>query len=627
MNKIIVRAPVRADLAGGTLDLWPLYLFHPGSRTVNVALSRFAECEISSRSDQQIEVSLADQQYHRTYPSFAELVADERVALIARAVEHFRLHGIRIVTRSDVPRGSGLGASSALAVALVRALSEFVDQPVDGDELIALVRDLETRVLGCPAGIQDYYPAVFGGLAALHLTPGKAVRHPIVLPLPQLAEHLVVHYSGVSHFSGTNNWEIYKQQLDGDGATAELLERIAAISVRMEHALRDGDFAAAGCALADEWSERKALVSGITTPEIDDAIARAIDAGAWGGKVCGAGGGGCLVFLVAPDRRQAVLDALADAPGVPLDVSPIGQGLVVERTAEGAVPSLLARRARGVAAGESPEQLFVVSDERGRYRPFVFGEAAVTFDDAHKGLHQTLVRALLAPIDIHGGRVRWDEGIAVSAERLNLNATPDSDRELEIPADSDILFSAAVEGEGELRRLLQERERLFIYYNPAFGLYSEPSEDRDSFVRRCMEEATRTLESTTERLESSYRRRIDQMREKADRDQRRLGNDEETSESIGSEVGIAWGQTLFNITSGRPARTEAPQSVSEADYMERITQLQRLWEREREELRDELMSKARAVEEISIAPSERNIEVRKFVIIWAPSLRSALAGD
>src|SRR5258706_15672599 len=157
MKKVTVRAPVRADLAGGTLDLWPLYLFHPGARTLNVAISNHAESEVARVPGDAIEIHLTDQQSAHRYESMAELAADPKAALIHRLLEHFRLTGIRITTRTDAPRGSGLGGSSALAITLVKALSELADAFVEGDDLIALVRGLATRLLRIPAGIQDYY--------------------------------------------------------------------------------------------------------------------------------------------------------------------------------------------------------------------------------------------------------------------------------------------------------------------------------------------------------------------------------------------------------------------------------------------------------------------------------------
>jgi D-glycero-alpha-D-manno-heptose-7-phosphate kinase len=627
MKKITVRTPARVDLAGGTLDLWPLYLFHPGSRTVNVAVSRFAECEITLRGDSAIELTLGDQPYHRRYASIAELLADPRASLVARAVEHFRLSGLSIVTRTEIPRGSGLGGSSALAVALVRALSELAEEPVDGDDLVALVRDLETRVLSVPAGVQDYYPAVWGGVASLHLEPGRIARHPVTIPLSQLGEHLVVHYSGVSHFSGTNNWEIYKRRIDGDERVAALLGRIAAAAHDMEDALAAADFADAGSALAREWEARVELVEGISTPEIDQAITAALAAGAWGAKVCGAGGGGCIVFLTPAERRSDVVAALAGVPGETLDLSPVNAGLVVERSDEMAHPLPLARRARASSGEPTPEHLFVVSDEKGRYRPFVFVEAAVTFDDAHKGVHEMLIRSMLAPVDVHAGRVQWNDALAIPSEKLNLNALPSPDREMEVPPESESLTEAIVDGEAEFRELLLSTEKLHIYFNPAFGIYSRPGEPREAFVTRCSEEAAQKLESKTERLEASYRRRVDQIREKADRDQRAHSDDAAGEEIQASDVGIAWGQTLFNITSGRPLPPDDPQSIDEADYLQRIARIQKMWEREREELREELNVRARSIEELTLTPAPRNVEMRKYVVIWAPSLRAAIAAN
>ena len=102
MRKIIVRAPVRADLAGGTLDLWPIYLFHPGSRTVNVAISYYAESEVCETGDGAIEVHLTDQQYRQRYESLKDVAADPKAALIYRALEYFHLTGLQITTPSAV---------------------------------------------------------------------------------------------------------------------------------------------------------------------------------------------------------------------------------------------------------------------------------------------------------------------------------------------------------------------------------------------------------------------------------------------------------------------------------------------------------------------------------------------
>jgi D-glycero-alpha-D-manno-heptose-7-phosphate kinase len=616
MTRIIARVPVRADLAGGTLDLWPLYLFNPGSRTVNLAISIFAECEVETRGDSAIEIEMEDAGVEARFASLGELQADARMALFAKALEHFELTGLRISTRTEAPRGSGLGGSSALAIALVRALSILAGRPVEGDDLIHLVRDLETRLLGIPAGIQDYYPPVYGGLAALHLDPGDVVRHPITLPLPELGRHLVLHYSGVSHFSGTNNWQMYKGFVDGDRRVRDGLGEISRISIEMEKALIARDFAAAGRALGAEWSARKKLVDGITTPEVDAVIAAAVRAGAWAGKVCGAGGGGCIIILTPEERREGVIEALANAPGKTLEVAPVAGGLTVEEDREAASYRLSPRRpARG---GDEIEQLWLAAGG-GSYRPYVLAEAAITFDAPRHGLHRTITRTFVAPIEPQSGMPRWRESDQVDPANLDLRTSPEPGRESIGPRDPASLIERAPEGEQLLKELLTESESLTLFFNPAFEMFSQPDETREDFLARCLEHADQALENESERLEKTFRRRIDQMRERAERDQREVDDGAgDSDDARHQEVGIAWGQTLYNITSGRRATSDAPRSRNEADYIEKITQLQKSWEREQEVLREELTSRARSIEEVILTPDHRGIDTRRYLVLWIP---------
>lgn len=622
MNKVIVRAPVRADLAGGTLDLWPLYLFHPGSRTVNVAISYFAESEVSETGGGPIEVHLTDQQYTQSYESLLEMASDPKVALLHRAVEHFKLSGIRITTRTDAPRGSGLGGSSALAITLVRALSEIAGQPVDGEDLIFLVRDLETRLLGVPAGIQDYYPPVFGGLGSLHLNPGKPARHALQTSVHDLGAHMLLHYTGIAHFSGTNNWELYKRQVEKKKKVDKGLQRIAEISVEMERALDSGNFAAAGAALQKEWEARKALIDGISTPEIDAAITAARDAGAWGGKVCGAGGGGCIVFLLPPEHREAVVRALASVPGRVLDAVPVPHGLTIERERDTHATPVVRARPPMRRDDETLEQLYVYeSAGRGKYRPFVLAEGIVTHAESRSGTHLQSVRSYLAPVTPADGHVLWHQASQIEAEKLDIRAVPDPARGVEIGVTPETLVRNAAQAQDGFKQFLEQNARLLIFHNPNFGIYSEPAETREAFIERCLEEANRQLEDQQERLESTFRRRIDQLRERSEREQRELDDDETRTRSEQKEVNVAWGQTLYNITSGRPAAVaDADVSVREVDYLENIAQIQKAWDRELETLRDELTVKARSVEELSIVATGRNIEVTKYVILWAASL-------
>ncbi|HEX7190803.1 MAG TPA: hypothetical protein VF381_04440 [Thermoanaerobaculia bacterium] len=620
MKKVIVRAPVRADLAGGTLDLWPIYLFHPGSRTVNVAISYYAESEVTATTDSAIEIHLSDQQYRQRYESLQELAADPKAALIYRALEHFRLTGISITTRTDAPRGSGLGGSSALTVTLVRALSEFASTPFDGDDLVFLVRDLETRLLGVPAGIQDYYPPVYGGLAALHLEPGVPVRHAISLPVAELAQHFVLHYTGVAHFSGTNNWEMYKRQVERKKKIQKGFAKIAATSIEMERALESGDMEAAGRALAKEWENRKALIDGISTSEIDTAIAAAISAGAWGGKVCGAGGGGCVVFLTPKEKREDVIRALGGVEGRVLDVQPVAHGMTV-RIEDDTAAHVPARRSYRETMRQSVDQLYI-SGGAGDYRPYLLAESVITHTEPRSGVHHTIVRSYIAPIVPKDGSVLWHQASQINADTLDIRAVPDPDRELAIDVAPEDLTQIASASEEGFKQFIGETERLRIFHNPAFNLYSDPDESRIAFIERCAEEATHRLDDESERLESTFRRRIDQVKERSERDTREIEKDDTVPRERRDDVNVNWGQALYNITAGRPASAvaDAPSSVRETDYMEKIAQIQRAWDRELEARREVLMTQAREVEEIEIVPTPKNIDVAKYVILWAAGL-------
>ena len=622
MNKVTVRAPVRADLAGGTLDMWPLYLFHPGSRTVNVAISFYAESAVTETGDGAIEINLTDQQYEQRYESLQELAADPKAALIYRAVEHFHLKGISITTRTDAPRGSGLGGSSALSITLVRALSELAGNPLEGVELINTVRDLETRLLGVPAGIQDYYPPVFGGLASLHLVPGAPIRHPISTPVTDLAAHMLMHYTGVAHFSGTNNWEMYKRQIDGKKRVQKGLSKIAESATEMEKALEAGDFEAAGVALGHEWANRKALIDGISTPEIDSAIAAAIGAGAWAGKVCGAGGGGCIIFLFPPENRAAIVEALGTVPGRVLDVAPVANGMSLYRGDDAHSKSTTTRpRIAQYRVSEQVEQLYVRGGT-GDYKPMLLSEAIVTIDDPRSGIHHTTTHAYAAPIEPSDGAVLWQRAKLINPDKIDMRVTADPDRRVATKIPKHSLASTIAESEEPFKQFVSSSEKLRVFHNPTFGMYSEANETRDTFVERCLEEASRRVDDETERLESTFRRRMDQLRERSEREQRDIDDaDPNAPEEPRQDVNVAWGQTLYNITSGRPAAvTDPPQSVREFDYRENIAQVQKAWDRELQALRDELNGKAREVEEISIAATSKNVEVTKFLILWAGSL-------
>jgi len=327
-------APARIDLAGGTLDLWPLHVLHPGSVTVNLAVDLRARCRVR-RGERGFRVTVSDLGYERVAREPAELLRDPRAALAGALLEALRIEGPRdIELTTDVPYGSGLGGSSALAVAMAAALAASSGAEFEGENRVPFLRDVETRVLGKPAGIQDYYPAISGGLHCLRFEPGDVRSERRDVDPSRWQRHMTLYDTGAVHSSGMNNWEIFRTRLEGDHVLATRLDEVGAAAREMADAAAGRDFRAMGDALRREWEARRRLAPVVSSPRIEAAIAAALSAGAWAGKACGAGGGGCVVVLSPLEKTPEVREALARLPdGRVLSVTPENRGVVVDSVA------------------------------------------------------------------------------------------------------------------------------------------------------------------------------------------------------------------------------------------------------------------------------------------------------
>ena len=307
--QISASAPTRIDLAGGTIDIWPLYLFHPGAQTLNAAISLRARVSIDPRDDSRVEL-VSEDTARRVDLTPDALRADTTLPLLARLVDRFGASGLRMTTRGESPAGAGIAGSSAMNVAICGALARFTGHACTPEALLDIAKDVEAQVIGVPTGVQDYRPAMYGGIAAVELGAGVVRRVPLSVPAAELEARIVLCYTGEPRNSGTNNWEITKRHIDGDRHVFDCFERIRDTAAEMRDALCRGDWSATAIALATEWDNRKRLAPGVTTPAIDGLIARAMRAGAQAAKVCGAGGGGCLFCLAPPDHVPAVRAAL-----------------------------------------------------------------------------------------------------------------------------------------------------------------------------------------------------------------------------------------------------------------------------------------------------------------------------
>lgn len=323
-------APTRIDLAGGTLDIWPLYLFHDNAQTLNAALTLRAHCSIRPRTDARIVVVSDDTGTRAEAEHWSGLRQDVELRLIGQVLHYFQVSGLELHTRSESPLGAGIAGSSALNIAVCGALAAWTGARLSDDELMLVAQNVEAQAIDVPTGVQDFRPALYGGVSAVELGVGAITRVKLPIAEADLQSRIVVGYTGASRNSGINNWEVTKRHIDGDPVVRTAFARIRDIAVAMREALERQDWAEVGRQVGEEWENRKKLAPGVTTAAIDAMLGAARRAGAMSGKVCGAGGGGCFFCLADPDRVPAVRGALRAAGANVLDCGVDKDGLLVE---------------------------------------------------------------------------------------------------------------------------------------------------------------------------------------------------------------------------------------------------------------------------------------------------------
>ena len=329
--RLSASAPTRIDLAGGTIDIWPLYLFHDGAATLNAAISLRAHVEIASRTDGRIELRSIDANRSVCAERSSDLDGRSDLSLLALLARHYRLENATLTTRGESPAGAGIAGSSALTIAICGALAEWTGASTAPGDLLQVAMNVECQTIRVPTGVQDYRPALYGGVAAVELGVDGVRRTALSADARELERRIVLCYTGAPRNSGTNNWDITKKHIDGDRQVFESFERIRDTAVAMRRALESGNWDEVGRQIANEWENRKRLSPGVTTPTIDDLIRRAQAAGATSAKVCGAGGGGCLFCYGPPDARSAIARALSEGGARILDYTIEREGLRVQR--------------------------------------------------------------------------------------------------------------------------------------------------------------------------------------------------------------------------------------------------------------------------------------------------------
>lgn len=305
--EINIQSPTRVDLAGGTLDCWPLYLFLHDPVTVNLSIDIFTRVKLRPVTDGSMRVRLItkDLQLDREYANLEDCLRDTDPAfdLIRVVLGHYRTklgsRGFSIETASESPVGGGLGGSSSLCISILKALGQWLEVSYSETDLVRLASHLEARLLLKPTGTQDYFPPIESGLCFItYGAEGPVCRRERIDP-QFFKERFTLIYTGRSHHSGINNWQVIKDWLDGDMRTRSAMSELAIISKEVAQAILELDAKRLARLFAKEFAARVRLSSGFSSPEIEKIHAIALKHQSVA-KICGAGGGGC-VFVWSPE--------------------------------------------------------------------------------------------------------------------------------------------------------------------------------------------------------------------------------------------------------------------------------------------------------------------------------------
>lgn len=314
---IVVQTPLRISLFGGGTDFSSFYHMEGGC-VLSTAIDKYIFLTIKTRFDDKIRVG-----YTRT--EIVDCVDEVQHELIREAMRMTGVRaGVEITTMGDIPAGSGLSSSSAVTVGALHALYSYQGELVLAERLAQEACDIEINILGKPIGKQDQYIATFGGFRFIEFHKDESVTcEKVTVPpmiLRTLDENLLLFYTGVSRQSET----ILAEQKEKIGDNLGVLRAMKAQAYQAREALCRGDIDSIGYLLDETWQLKKKLASQISNSEIEQTYQLAREAGALGGKISGAGGGGFLLLYCPPSQHQCVRSALGHLRELPFRFEPDG---------------------------------------------------------------------------------------------------------------------------------------------------------------------------------------------------------------------------------------------------------------------------------------------------------------
>jgi len=325
-DMIITQTPLRIGLLGGGTDL-PGYYTQHGGRVLNCAIDKYIYVIVKERFDDDIYVNYSKKEIvSRVADLEHELV---REAMLMTGVSQ----GVEITTLADIPSaGSGLGSSSAVTVGLLHALYAYTGRQLPAAELAEQACTIEIERCGKPIGKQDQYIAALGGIRDLRFGPGDGVTaEDLCLPARQrlaLQQQIMLFYTGVTRSADT----ILAEQSANIGAALTNLDSLRDLAAFGAEQLRAGQVDTLGAAIRESWEAKRKLASGVSNEKVDQMVSRALDAGAAGVKLTGAGGGGFLLVICPMERQPAVRAALAHLRELPVKLDRLGSRVVLNVT-------------------------------------------------------------------------------------------------------------------------------------------------------------------------------------------------------------------------------------------------------------------------------------------------------
>ena len=312
---LIARAPLRISLAGGGTDL-PAYYEQFGGMVVSTTIDRFVYVQVQPNGNHTAQITSADYRSFYRHRRGVPMTWDGELALPRAVLHEFGIEsGVSVFTASEVPPGTGLGSSSALAIAMIQAIAAFARRLMTRQEIAELACHVELNKLRAPIGKQDQFASAFGGLNAITFSRDLVETHPIrstPATLGTLERRLMLFFTGVARDSASILREQGRATSQHDAVTLRNLHRIREAADECRACLESGDVDGIGRLLDQGWRFKRQLTAGITNGRIDECYGVALENGALGGKITGAGGGGFLLIYCHEAHQERVTISLEE---------------------------------------------------------------------------------------------------------------------------------------------------------------------------------------------------------------------------------------------------------------------------------------------------------------------------